>query len=99
MRVIGRLLVLLGCAAAGLLLAALPGTVGDHVYGDALSLVFLLAAPVGGVAGGLLVSRGSSGWSRAGWSLTGLVIGLVVTLAAMVAIVFAIDSTTGVYTG
>ena len=99
MRVIGRLLVLLGCAAAGLLLAALPAIVGDHVSGDALSLVFLVAAPVCGVIGGLLVSRGSSGWSRAGWSLIGLVVGRVVTLAALVAIVFAIESTTGVYTG
>ncbi len=93
MRIIGRLLLLLGCAAAGMALAALPAIVGDHVYGDALSLVFLVAAPLGGVIGGLLLGRRSTGAARVGWPLAGLVIGFLVTLAALTAIVFAIDST------
>lgn len=93
MRVIGRLLVLLGCAVGALLLAALPAIVADHVYGDALSLVFLVAAPVGGVVGGVVVGRGSSGGGRLGWVLAGLAIGLVVTFAALVVLVFSIDST------
>lgn len=94
-RAIGRLLVLLGCATGALLLAALPAIVSDHVYGDALSLVFLVSAPIGGVVGGLVVARGTPGAGRVGWPLLGLAVGFVVTFAALVAIVFAIDSATG----
>jgi hypothetical protein len=94
-RAIGRLLVLLGCATGALLLAALPAIVSDHVYGDALSLVFLVSAPIGGVVGGLVVARGTPGAGRVGWPLLGLAVGFVVTFAALVAVVFAIDSATG----